>query len=150
MSFYDEAEKDIEATSGEQAPAIKWDEPGKVLKGVMLAIKTQGTKDGRMNLLATIDEAGTEDTWAVWIGDSPFMLKQEFEDAAPAIGSKVMISYIGKQPTKSGDREYRVFRVRAETKDFELWLDLHKQKAAKLDILDPTSSRINDGLDAPF
>ena len=79
----------------------------------------------------TIDEADTEKTWALWIGDSPKVLKDQMEDAAPGIGSLIYISYKGKRDTKDGSRSYHVHSVEAQTRDFELWSELTKERAQK-------------------
>lgn len=128
--FFDKAEENAEKET-EQHPAFKWKEAGQVLKGTMTDIRVQGTKDGRINLLATIDEADTDKTWALWIGDSPKVLKDQMEDAAPGIGSLIYISYKGKRDTKDGSRSYHVHSVEAQTRDFELWSELTKERAQK-------------------
>ena len=128
--FFDKAADDTEG-DGEQHPTYKWKEDGQVLKGTMTDIKVQGTKDGRVNYLATIAEAETDEVWALWIGESPKVMRDEFIDASPAKGSLVYIAYKGKRDTKDGARSYHVHSVRAETKDFELWQELAREKYAK-------------------
>lgn len=129
--FFDKAEESAEAGPDEQHPAFKWKEKGQVLKGTMTDIRVQGTKDGRINLLATIDEHGTDKTWALWVGDSPKVLKDAMEDAAPAIGSLIYIHYDGKRDTKDGNRSYHVHTVQAETQDFEFWSKLLVERSHK-------------------
>jgi len=128
--FFDKAEENADATT-EQHPAFKWTKAGQVLKGTMTDIRVQGTKDGRINLLATVDEHGTDDTYALWVGDSPKVLKDAMEDAAPAVGSLIYISYQGKRDTKDGTRSYHVHTVQAETQDFEFWSKLLVERAHK-------------------
>ena len=128
--FFDKAEANADSEQ-EQHPAYKWTETGQVLKGTMTDIRVQGTKDGRINLLATVDEAETGKTWALWIGDSPKVMKDQFEDAAPAKGSLIYIAYKGKRDTKDGSRSYHVHSVEASEKDFDLWAELAREKGAK-------------------
>ena len=128
--FFDKAADDTEG-DGEQHPTYKWKEDGQVVKGTMTDIKVQGTKDGRVNYLATIAEAETHEVWALWIGESPKVMRDDFIDASPAKGSLIYIAYKGNRNTKDGARSYHVHSVRAETKDFDLWQELAREKYAK-------------------
>ena len=128
--FFDESAKTAEKeANAEVYPTWKWDDTPE-FKGTLVDVKVQGTKDGRINFLATVEQYKTGDTFVIWIGDSPFMLKDNMEKAAPKKGSRIYINYSGKRPTKDGSREYRVFSVIAETSDFDWWLELAKAKAA--------------------
>ena len=128
--FFDDSAKAAEAEANAiEYPTWKWDDTPE-FKGVLVDVRVQGTKDGRINFLATVEQDQTGDTFVIWIGDSPFMLKDNFEKAAPKKGTKIYVNYSGKKPTKDGSREYRVFSVFAETSDFDWWLELAKAKAA--------------------
>ncbi len=122
--FFDGIEDEM-SESDERGETWK-PEADTVLKGTLRNVKVQGTKDGRILLLATIEEFETEKLWAVWIGESPFMLRDEFKREAPEKGTLVAISYEGKVPNKAGTREYHKYGVKAQVHDFKWWLDLAK------------------------
>ncbi len=141
--FFDEADESAKAGSGEQNPTMKWDEDGKVLKGIFVEVRPQGLKSGDIVLMATIKEIETDQVWAVWL--SSRILLDGFLEAAPATGSKVYIMFEGKKPTKDGQREYNMFHVRAEVADHELWRDAMSAKANKAIELNPAGRGAGEG-----
>ena len=159
VGFFEEAAADVKATgddSGERGTNWKPEE-GDILQGTLESARIQPLTDGSMKILVTVNEYGTDEKYAVWIGDSPFMLKAKFIDESPAIGSLIYLTYEGKKPTKDGAREYKVFNLRAQTADRDLWMELAKEKLAREQQAaagagSPTASGVipDSDLEAPF
>ena len=126
--FFDQAKERAEAdASGEQHPTWKFKENPEFM-GTLVDAKVQTTKDGRVNFLLTVQQHESDDLFAMWVGDSPFMLKEQMLTASPAKGTLIFAAYLGKKPTKDGTREYGVYSFQAEESDFEWWNKLGAEK----------------------
>jgi len=119
----------------ERNPTWEWKEPIE-LKAKLVEARIQMLRDGTAKYLLTIENQDDGGLYSLWMGgpdESPKMLTSGWNDAAPKVGKLFFIDYQGKRPTQDGRFKYGVFYVRAEEADHAFWLDLFKQKLAKLE-----------------
>jgi hypothetical protein len=100
---------------------MKWETPGQVVKGVLVAIDEDTYPDGREYLVLTIE---TSDGDVVKVSDGPVMLARALADAAPAIGDSIRLEYLGEsEKSVPGRSPAKLFHVdigaRAEPVDVD-------------------------------
>lgn len=132
--FFDKAKEKFKE-GGEESYADTWrPEAGDTLEGTVVRGGYVLTSNSETPVhLLVITDRETDKDYTVWC--SATVLKGLVMDLAPKPGSKIVIQYEGKVPTKSGDRTYGKWNMAVEATDFPYWHDLvstYHQKAKML------------------
>ena len=69
--------------------------------------------------LETSETTTVPKIWNIWANHK--VLSSEIMSAMPAVGSKVLIEFVGKVPNRAGSREFYKYHVLAQRQDVELW-----------------------------
>ena len=136
--FFDDAAASAKTAQEEagktRLPNWKWNEP-KELRCVLQEAVIQPLKDGTFKYRLTVLNTEDNEQYTLWMGgdgDSPMLLTSEWWNAAPALGSKVLIAYTGKKKSPDSGYEYGLYQVRAEVEDLQFWADISVKRALKV------------------
>jgi hypothetical protein len=100
-------------------------------EGTVVRGKVVHANDKRTPILIC-DQVDTGDRYTVWCGN--MMLERAVADLAPAIGSLVVIQFLGPEPSASNpSRTFHNYSMACTEGDFEYWAGLNKAYNARSD-----------------
>jgi hypothetical protein len=113
--------KERAAEASEKTKSWKFT-PGEAFEGTVVRGKVVHANDKRTPILIC-DEFETGDRYTIWCGN--FMLERGISDLAPAVGSLVVIEFLGPQPTTSDpSRTFNNYSMAVSESDQEYWAGL--------------------------
>jgi hypothetical protein len=134
--WFDSAVEDLDeraAGDAEVATAVAWkpdkdaELPETIQGTVFHEIRVAATKYGGAYVTYIKDAVlkDNENNPVIWeIFASRSVLKRELQDASPAVGSLIVMRWLGLQEAASGGRKFHKYQVQAQTPDATLWSKL--------------------------
>ena len=140
--WFSGAEETLDARAASEAEleaAVSWrpdkDEaiPYEIQGEVFSDIRMVSTKFGAAYILyvkdlSLIPPSADDDEPIIWeLFASRSVFKRELQEAAPAVGSLIVVRWEGLKQSSSGGRSYHGYKVMAQTPDAELWAGLVRE-----------------------